>query len=137
MMKKFILFLLFASFQQYCRAEMVVVMNANSSIVNVSREQVADVFLGRSKSLANNEKIIPLESKEDDKNYIDFHENVTRKNSTQLKAHWAKMVFAGKAAPPKEVLPEEAIKLLEGSRDYIAYVDKKLVTVKMKIVFEY
>lgn len=116
---------------------MVVVMNSNSSIANVSREQVADVFLGRSKSLRNNQKIIPLECKEDDKNYLDFHEKVTRKNMTQMKAHWAKMVFAGKAAPPKELAPEEAIKLIEASQDYIGYVDRKFVTGKMKIVFEY
>lgn len=120
-----------------CWAEMVVVINVDSPINQLSRQEVADIFLGRTPFLPNMEKVIPIESLENTDAYRDFHANVTRKNLTQLNAYWARMVFAGRAAPPQEMSGLQAKKLVESNRNYIAYVDRTLLSSKMKVVFEY
>lgn len=120
-----------------CWAEMVVVINVDSPISQLSRQEVADIFLGRTPFLPNMERVIPIESLENSDAYRDFHANVTRKNLTQLNAYWARMVFAGRASPPQEMNGLQARKLIESNRSYIAYVDRTLLSNKMKVVFEY
>lgn len=128
---------LFVFLSPCCWAEMVVVINADSPVNQLSRQEVADIFLGRTPFLPNMERVIPIESLENSEAYRDFHANVTRKNLTQLNAYWARMVFAGRAAPPQEMNAQQAKKLIESSRIYIAYVDRSLLSSKMKVVFEY
>lgn len=136
-MRRFLLFLLCLGLQSYSWADGVVVLNSGVMVDRLTREQVADIFLGRTNFLPNMEKIVPLEDLETTAAYRDFHANVTRKNLTQLNAHWAKMVFAGRASPPQELNAEAAKKLVETSRVYIAYIDRSQVTTKMKIIYEY
>ena len=121
----------------FCWAELVVVINIDSPVNLLSRQEVADIFLGRTPFLPNMEKVIPLENLENSDAYRDFHANVTRKSLTQLNAYWARMVFAGRASPPQEMSGLQAKKLVESNRNYIAYVDRSLLSNKMKVVFEY
>lgn len=136
-MRRFLPFLLCLSLQSYCWADGVVVLNNGVMVDRLTREQVADIFLGRTNFLPNMEKIVPLEDLETTAAYRDFHANVTRKSLTQLNAHWAKMVFAGRASPPQVLSMETAKKLVETNRAYIAYIDRSQVTTKMKIIYEY
>jgi ABC-type phosphate transport system substrate-binding protein len=139
-MKKWIwLLLLFAGIGAHSAsiAQMVVVLNVNTPVNTLTREQVADIFLGRANVLPNKEKIIPIERIEGSLHYVDFHNSVTLKNSTQIRAHWAKMVFAGKSTPPREMSQEETKRLIETQRNYISYIEKNLVSDKLKIVFVY
>jgi ABC-type phosphate transport system substrate-binding protein len=136
-MKKWTLFFIGIGQHFFCMAQMVVVLNANAPVNTLTRGQVADIFLGRAKVLPNNEKIIAIERTEGSLQYVDFHNSVTLKNSTQIRAHWAKMVFSGKSTPPREMSQEDAKKLIETQRHYISYMKKNLVSDKLKIVFEY
>lgn len=118
-------------------ADIVVVVNAKSSLTTLSKDQVSDIFLGKSATLPSGEQAIPLELAEGSAIRDEFHGKITGKSPTQLKAYWSKMVFSGRATPPKEVPnPAEVRKIVATNPNTIGYLDKASVDANIKVVFQ-
>jgi ABC-type phosphate transport system substrate-binding protein len=116
-------------------ADIVVVINSHSTIDHLTREQVADIFLGRVGTFPNGLKSTPVEQLESQPGYLAFHALVTGKNAIQLKAYWSKMVFSGQALPPITVSQDKLLQVLAASPHAITYLDRRLVDGSVKIVF--
>ncbi|MBC7916598.1 MAG: phosphate ABC transporter substrate-binding protein [Rhodoferax sp.] len=137
-MQRLSLILALLTWQGTCWSQsVVVVVRADTSINALSREEVANIFLGRNAFLPNKEKVVPIDAPEQSGIYAQFHELVTLKSPTQLKAYWAKMVFAGASVPPRELEASVAARLVASDGAFIAYVDRKWVTDKMKVVYAF
>jgi hypothetical protein len=119
------------------QADIVVVVNSRAAIDHLTREQVADIFLGRVGTFPNGFKSTPVEQLESQPGYLAFHALVTGKNAIQLKAYWSKMVFSGQALPPITVSQDKLLPLLANSPYAIAYMDRRQVDGTVKIVFPY
>ena len=64
-----------------------------------------------------------------------FYTKVAGKDSAQVKAIWARLVFTGKSQPPKEAgSSADAVKQVAGNDKGIAYVDKSAVDASVKVV---
>ena len=118
-------------------AQIVVVVGAKSSVSNLTREQAAAIFLGKATQLpgAGEPQLVDLqESNEVRKN---FYLKVADKTPTQVKAIWARLVFSGKASPPKE-LPSsgDVKKFVNSSHDAIGYIEKSAVDSSVKVLLE-
>ena len=110
-------------------AEMVVIVNPQSSVAALSAEQVANIYLGKDVALA------PVDLPEANGARNEFYRKVTGKDAAQVKTIWARLIFTGNAKPPKEVgSPAEAVALVAASPNAIAYVDKSLVNGSVKAV---
>lgn len=116
-------------------ADVVVIVNRQNPIEQLSREQVADIFLGRSAVFPNGIKAMAIEQAESQPDYVAFHALVTGKNTIQLRAYWSKMVFSGQALPPIEVSPDKTLPLVRRSSNSIAYADRARVDDTVKVVF--
>ncbi|WP_342399039.1 hypothetical protein [Roseateles subflavus] len=117
------------------QAQVAVVVNPKSAAANMTAEQVANIFLGKSNALPSGAAAAPVDQPESAAIRETFYTKVTGKNSAQVKAAWSRLVFSGKATPPKEVgSSAEVKKFVAGNPDAIGYIEKSAVDGSVKVV---
>ena len=110
-------------------AEVAVIVNAGAT-VTPSQSDVANIFLGKDKSLKG------VDQKDWNPTKDKFYSAVASKNESQLKSYWSGLVFTGKGQPLPSVADDAAVAAKVGSEpDAIGYVDKAAVTDKVKVLF--
>jgi ABC-type phosphate transport system substrate-binding protein len=108
-------------------ADVVVVAGSGSSAAGLSKEQIADIFLGKSTALT------PVDQAESSPLRDEFYTKVTGKSAAQAKSYWSKMAFTGKGTPPKEFGSSAEIKkVLADSPNLIGYIEKSAVDGSVK-----
>lgn len=121
--------LCFAAACSAAQAEIVVIVNPKSAAANMTAEQVANVYLGKDTSFA------PVDLPESAAAREEFYKKVAGKDSAQVKAIWARLIFTGKVQPPKEVgNAGDAVKQVASNDKGIAYVEKSAVDASVKAV---
>ncbi|TWI63489.1 hypothetical protein IP91_03459 [Pseudoduganella lurida] len=109
-------------------AEVVVVVNAANSEA-VSKDTIASVFLGKSTAFT------PIDQADGSPLRNEFYKKVTDKEAAQAKALWSKLVFTGKATPPKEVASSADVKkAIAANPKAIGYIEKSAVDASVKVV---
>ena len=113
-----------------------VIVSANSPVSKLDKEQVANLFLGKSSSFPDGSAAMPIEQTDNTAAHEEFHKQVTEKSASQLKSYWSKMIFSGKGTAPKEVSSNAALlKLLASNPAMISYIDKSAVDKTVKVIF--
>lgn len=111
-------------------AEVVVVVNPKADESSMSKDQVAQFFLGKSSAMT------PIDQPESAPVRAEFYKKVTDKEASQAKALWSKLVFTGKATMPKEVAGSaEVKKAVAANPKAIGYIEKSAVDASVKVVF--
>jgi ABC-type phosphate transport system substrate-binding protein len=111
-------------------AEVVVVVSAKAAESSMSKEDVAQFFLGKSSAMT------PIDQPEDAAIRGEFYKKVTDKDASQAKALWSKLVFTGKATMPKEVANSAAVKsAVAANPKAIGYMEKSAVDGSVKVVY--
>lgn len=107
-------------------AEVVVVAGAASS-ASLSKEQIADVFLGKTPGLT------PVDQAESNPLREEFYTKVVGKSAAQAKSYWSKLAFTGKGTPPKEMASSaEVKKALAANPALVGYIEKSAVDASVK-----
>ncbi len=102
----------------------------NPASATLSEAEVANVFLGKSKS----HKAVDLADWNATKE--GFYSAVVKRNESQLKSYWSSLVFTGKGQPLSSVASDaDVIKHVAGSADGIGYVDTASVNGSVKVLF--
>jgi len=109
-------------------AEVVVIVNpANGDAV--SKDQIANVYLGKSTAFT------PIDQSDGSAIRGEFYKKVADKDASQAKALWSKLVFTGKATPPKEVGSSADVKkAVAANPKGIGYIEKSAVDASVKVV---
>ena len=111
-------------------AEVVVVVNPKAAEAALSKDQIAQFFLGKSSAMT------PIDQPEDAPIRAEFYKKVTDKEAAQAKALWSKLVFTGKATMPKEAANSAAVKAaVAANPKAIGYIEKSAVDATVKVVF--
>ncbi len=111
-------------------AEVVVVVNPKAAESTMSKEQIAQFFLGKSSSMT------PIDQSDASAIRAEFYKKVADKDAAQAKALWSKLVFTGKATMPKEVADNAAVKAaVAANPKAIGYIDKSAVDGSVKVVY--
>lgn len=117
------------------RAEVVLVVSADSALDNLTHKQVSKIFLGKSRRLPDGSAVVPLNQVESALEREFFYREFTGKSPAQVKAYWSKMIFTGRGQPPRELPNSEAVKAaLTANHQAIAYIDSKALDDRVKIV---
>jgi hypothetical protein len=118
---------LFTTTHDAAATEIVVV--GHPSAAPMSKDQVADVFLGKNTALA------PLDQPEGAGIRAEFYKKATGRDLSQVKATWARLVFSGKAQAPKEATDVAAVKkAVAADPKIIGYIDKAAVDGSVKVL---
>ncbi len=119
------------------QAEVAVIVHPLSGVDSLSEDDVARLFLGKTKSFPNGNQAVPINQNEGSATRDKFNEAVCKKNASQYKAYWSQLVFTGKGTPPKEGGDDAAVKaLVAATPNAISYIDASAVDASVKVVFK-
>jgi ABC-type phosphate transport system substrate-binding protein len=111
-------------------ADVVVVVNPKAAEASMTKDQVAQFFLGKSSAMS------PVDQPESAPVRAEFYKKVTDKDASQVKALWSKLVFTGKATMPKEAADSAAVKKMVASDPKaIGYIEKSAVDASVKVIY--
>ena len=117
------------------RAELVVIVAAKNPTTSLTKEQAAQLFLGKSATFPGGGTATPLDLAEGAATRDEFYAKVTEKNAGQLKAYWAKQMFSGNGSPPRELASSADVKrAVAADPTAIGYVEKGAVDSSVKSV---
>ena len=132
-LKKYILipFCLFFSSMTY--ADVVVIVNADNA-ASIDAASVKKIFLGKSKTFSDGSSAIPINLTGSDEVRTDFNSKVLGKKDSQVKAIWSRLIFSGRATPPKELSGLELVEFVSKNKDAIGYVEASVATDAVKAI---
>jgi ABC-type phosphate transport system substrate-binding protein len=110
-------------------AEPEVVVIGNPAAQTLTKEQVADLFLGKNQGM----KLLDLPNSAPVK--AEFYQKVSGHDLSQVKATWARLIFTGKAQAPKEVADAAAVKkAVAADPKALGYIQKSEVDSSVKVL---
>ncbi|WP_248802796.1 phosphate ABC transporter substrate-binding protein [Pseudomonas sp. MWU13-2100] len=116
-------------------AEVVVVVSAAGPVQALTRNQVADIFLGKSNRFPSGKPAIPIDQAEGSAVRDEFYSTFTGKSAAQLKAHWSKIIFTGRGQPPEALSNSaEVKKRIAGNPDSIGYIEAGEVDASVRVL---
>ena len=114
-------------------AQVVAVVSSKSTVAAMSRDQVMDIFLGRTSRFPDGSPAVPVDQAEGSAAREEFYANFAGKSPAQLKAHWSKIIFTGRGHPPREVSGSlEMRKLIAENPGTIGYIERPLLDGRVK-----
>ena len=117
-------------------AQVAVVVSPKSAIASMTADQVSGIFLGKSNTLPTGATAQPADLPDTAPAREFFYTKVAGKSAAQVKAAWSRLVFSGKATPPKELANSADMKkFVAGNPDAIGYIEKSAVDSSVKVVF--
>lgn len=108
---------------------MDIVVIGNPAAGPLTKEQVADVFLGK------NQALTPVDQVESAPIRAEFYKQATGRDLAQVKSTWSRLVFSGKGQAPKELADNAAVKkAVAADPKAVGYIDKSAVDGSVKVV---
>jgi ABC-type phosphate transport system substrate-binding protein len=116
-------------------AQVAVVVGAKSAAAALTAEQAAGLFLGKTDQLPGVGTALLLDQAEGSAVRELFYTKVAGKSGSQVKAAWSRLVFSGKATPPKELASSaEVKKMVAANPNAIGYIEKSAVDGSVKVL---
>ncbi|AGX88003.1 hypothetical protein [Candidatus Symbiobacter mobilis] len=116
-------------------AQVAVVVGAGSPATSLTLEQAASLFLGKSGQLPGFGTALLLDLPDSSSAREHFYTKVTGKSAAQIKAAWSRLMFSGKATPPKEVANSAAVKKAVAAHPgTVGYIEKSQVDSSVKVL---
>lgn len=110
-------------------AEIVVIVSKQNPATRMFSEQASQFFLGKSSLFT------PVDQADGSAIRNEFYKKVADKDAAQVKALWSKLVFTGKATPPKEYASSADVKkAVAADPKAIGYIDKSAVDDTVKVI---
>lgn len=117
--------------------DIVVVMNNKSSVDKLSRDEVVDVYMGRSRKLSSGVTALPLDLPITAVEREEFYSRLTGKSANQINAYWARLILTGRASPPKEMHSQDELnKTITNNDSAIAYMNRRAANSTLKVLLE-
>jgi ABC-type phosphate transport system substrate-binding protein len=109
------------------RAEDIVVI-VNPAAKAISKDQIADLYLGRSAELT------PIDQIVNSAIYVEFYKKATGRDVAQVKAIWSRILFTGRGLPPKQLPDSAAVKqAVAANPKAVGYIEKSAVDSSVKV----
>jgi ABC-type phosphate transport system substrate-binding protein len=127
--------LLFALAVTASASEIMVIVSASNPAGALRQDQVADIFLGQIGHFPDGTDVIALDQGIGSAIRDEFYLKVASKTPPLLKAYWTKMIFTGRAQPPRELPDSIAVrKLVAANPNLIGYIDRSALDSSVKAV---
>ena len=110
-------------------ADPEIVVIGNPAAEPMSKDQAANFFLGKSQGM----KLLDLPNSAPAK--AAFYQKVSGHDLSQVKATWSRLIFTGRAQPPKELPDAAAVKkAVAADPKAVGYMEKSEVDPSVKIL---
>lgn len=111
--------------------EIVIVAGVGVATASMTRDQVADLYLGKSQNKLN---LTPYDQAEVELRE-NFYRQVTGLSAASVRAYWAKRVFSGRGRPPAIRNAAELTQLIENDPTAVSYFRIQQQPETAKILF--
>lgn len=116
-------------------AEVVVIGSSDIGGASLSEKTVRNLYLGKSVQLDDGTRVEVVDLPSGNAVRDEFYEKVIGKDTTQIKAYWAKRIFTGKGSPPETRLNEAAVlKWVSEAPGRIGYVSAEAVNDSVRVL---
>ncbi len=117
-------------------ADLVVIVNpANHN--QLTEADVRNIFLGKTRSYPDGTTAIPVELGNNTPAKNEFNKDILKKDDAQVRAYWARMVFTGRATPPKALgSDEEVINLIASNPNLMGYVSSEHLSKTVRVAYK-
>jgi ABC-type phosphate transport system substrate-binding protein len=115
-------------------AEIAIIVHPSNNDA-IDAKVVQRIFLGKEKKFPSGAESVAVNQVGGSDVRQSFDSDILGRTSSQVSAHWSKLVFTGKGVPPKEVDNDAAvIELVSQNPSVIGYVHKASVTDAVKVI---
>jgi hypothetical protein len=97
------------------------VTHEDTPVASLSREDVADLFLGKRKLAIAGRVLTPIDIGDETLREA-FYQAVAEMSAVRVNAYWARMVFSAQGRPPRKLPLSEARTLVQAQPGLITYV---------------
>lgn len=114
--------------------QLVVVINAESPIERISREELIGIYMGRYLTKSGQVNLSPL----DNERYIeDFYALMIEKTLPQVNSYWARLKFTGRdyQRPQKQSDTESVLLAVLKDTHSISYIPADQVNSSVKVIY--
>jgi ABC-type phosphate transport system substrate-binding protein len=119
------------------KADVVVVVSAKCAVSTLNRDQITDIFLGKTARFPDGASAVPIDQAEGSPARDEFYAKFANKSPAQVKAHWTKIIFTGRGQPPKSVANSvEVRKLIAANPQAISYIERSAVDSTVKVIVQ-
>lgn len=103
----------------------------------MSKDEVINVYMGRNRKLASGINAQPIDLENPLSEKANFYSVMVNKELPEISSYWARLMFSGQGSPPKQVMTtEQALEIVSTVKGAIAYIDRKKIDKRVKIVFD-
>lgn len=113
----------------------VVVVSAESPVVELPRLHLIDIYLGRTARFPDGRRAVPINQAAGSREQLAFYDHYLGRTAAEMKAHWSKLVFTGRGRPPPDVSGSEAVReRIAADPSAVGYIDANLVDASVRVV---
>jgi ABC-type phosphate transport system substrate-binding protein len=114
-------------------ADVVAIVSAKSPLIELSKTQIANLFLGNASMLVEGEAVVPIDMAVGNALRDEFYTSYAAKSPAQIRTHWSKLIFTGRGQPPKEAASSRDLKKMVADNPHaIGYLDPKMIDASVR-----
>jgi hypothetical protein len=119
------------------RAELAVVVNVRCGVAAMTRNEVVNLFFGRTRQFFNGVEAQPVDMVDSHPDRARFYNALLGKDLSEINAYWSRQVFSGRMQPPIKVgSSEEVMKWVVSHPGGIGFVDLSKADARVRVVYE-
>lgn len=119
-------------------ADLVVVVNARAGVAVMSRNEVANVFLGRHRTFFNGLPVQPVDLIDGNPDRAKFYDLLLGKSLADINAYWSRQTFSGGLQPIARVSSaDEVLKWVVARPGGIGFLERDRTDARVRVVYEF
>ena len=116
-------------------AEVAIITHPGTQEIGLSKNKVADIYLGNIKSFKDGTTAKPVDQTKGSPLRTKFYRAILGKTETEMNRYWSKRKYTGKGKPPVVVISDEAVKeLVANTPGAVGYIDGKSLDKSVKVI---
>ncbi len=111
------------------------IVNATNQTTELTQRQLVNLYMGRTQYYPDGMLALPVDQAPDSAARQIFYKTLVGKSVAEVNAYWAKLLFTGRASPPRALMdPETVLQVVRENRNAIGYIESEYVDDTVKVV---
>lgn len=116
-------------------SELVVIVNPQSGVEQLSKAEVVNIFMGRQRKLPSGATALAIDLASQNTEKKHFYARLVGKELAEINSYWARLIFSGQGSPPRQAeTAEEVLDIIENNKGAIGYLEREQVNPRVLVV---